>query len=91
MKDLNLHLNTRIRPKAKKALVNILEIQTIYKKIARQIKTRNSKIAINSNKKRKNRPQLKKRNKVYLLTKNIKSKRLSKKLDYIKVRLFLVK
>ena len=59
--------------------------------MARQIEARNSKTAIYSNKKRKNRPQLKERDKVYLLTKNIKSKRLSKKLDYIKVRLFLVK
>ena len=90
-KDTNLHLDLRIRPKAKKALVNILRMQTIYREIAKQIKIRNDKIAKYTNRKRKNRPQLKKRDKVYLLIKNIKSKRLSKKLDYIKVGLFQVK
>ena len=35
-------------------------------------------------------PDLKKGNKVYLLTKNLKSKRLSKKLNYIKIRLFKI-
>ena len=43
-----------------------------------------------ANKKRKNGPQLKKGDKVYLLIKNLKSIRPSKKLDYIKVRPFLV-
>ena len=43
------------------------------------------------NKKYKNRPLLRERNKVYLSIKNIKTKRLSSKLDYIKVRLFLIK
>jgi hypothetical protein len=42
------------------------------------------------NKKKKNRPQLKKGDKVYLLTKNLKGIRLSRKLDYIKVGPFLV-
>jgi len=36
-------------------------------------------------------PQLKKGDKVYLYIKNLKSKRLSKKLDHVKVRPFLVK
>ncbi|MGH3055524.1 MAG: hypothetical protein ACRDL7_11165, partial [Gaiellaceae bacterium] len=42
-------------------------------------------------KERKNSPQLKEGDKVYLLIKNIKSKRLSRKLDYIKVGLFLIR
>ncbi len=42
------------------------------------------------NKKRKNRPQLKKGDKVYLLTKNLKGIRLSRKLDHVKVGPFLV-
>ena len=66
-------------------------MQALYKEIAEQIKTRNNKTATHINKKRKNRPQLKKGDKVYLLTKNIKSKRPSRKLDYIKVGPFLVK
>jgi len=36
-------------------------------------------------------PLLKKGDKVYLHIKNLKSKRLSKKLDYIKVGPFLIK
>ena len=56
-------------------------LQEILKKMQCQI-DRKSKIA----------PQLKKRDKVYLLTKNWKTKKLKiKKLDNIKVGLFLVK
>ena len=42
------------------------------------------------NKKRSKRPNLKKGNKVWLLYKNFKSRRLSKKLDYIKLRPFRI-
>ena len=63
----------------------------MHKEIARQIRDKNKKTAVYTNKKRKNRPQLKEGDKVYLLIKNIKSKRLSKKLNYVKVRLFLIK
>ncbi len=42
------------------------------------------------NKRRKMGPQLKKGDKVYLLIKNLKGIRLSRKLDYIKVGPFLV-
>ena len=35
-------------------------------------------------------PDLKERDKVYLLTKNFKSKRLSKKLNYIKIKLLKI-
>ena len=66
-------------------------MQVLHKEIAKEIKARNNRIALYNHKKRKNRPQLKERDKVYLLTKNIKTKRLSKKLDYIKVGPFLVK
>ncbi len=43
------------------------------------------------NKKRKTASQLKERNKVYLLTKNLRTKKSSKKLNYVKVGSFLVK
>lgn len=55
-------------------------ISNIYKRKAKYI-----------NKKRKIISQLKKRNKVYLLTKNLKTKKLSKKLDSIKIELFCIK
>ena len=43
------------------------------------------------NKKRKEGPQLKKENKVYLLTKNLTTKRLNKKLDHTKIGSFFIK
>jgi hypothetical protein len=43
------------------------------------------------NKKRKMAPQLKKRNKVYLLTKNLKIRKKSKKLNYVKIESFFIK
>ena len=43
------------------------------------------------NKKKKIALLLKKRNKVYLLTKNLKTKKSNKKLNHVKVDLFLIK
>ena len=43
------------------------------------------------NKKRKTMPQLKKRDKIYLLTKNLRTKRVSKKLNHVKVDPFFIK
>ena len=43
------------------------------------------------NKKRKEDPQLKEENKVYLLTKNLTTKRLNKKLNHIKIGSFFIK
>ena len=43
------------------------------------------------NKKRKEDSQLKEKNKVYLLTKNLTTKRLNKKLNYTKIRSFFIK
>ena len=43
------------------------------------------------NKKRKEDSQLKEENKVYLLTKNLTTKRINKKLDYMKIESFFIK
>ena len=43
------------------------------------------------NKKRKTMPQLKERDKVYLLTKNLKTKKASKKLNHVKIGSFFIK
>jgi len=43
------------------------------------------------NKKRKMAPQLKKKDKIYLLTKNLKIRKKSKKLDHVKVESFFIK
>ena len=50
----------------------------------------NTKIQQSRHKDRKNGPQLKKGDRVYLLTKNLKTKRPSKKLDHVKVGPFLI-
>ena len=83
--ELRPHIN------AEKAIVTAEEIKKLYKKIAKRINQQNKRTAKNINKRRKLDPQLKKGDKVYLLIKNLRSKRLSKKLDYIKVGLFLIK
>jgi hypothetical protein len=43
------------------------------------------------NKKRKMAPQLKKRNKMYLLTKNLKIRKKSRKLNHVKIESFFIK
>ena len=44
-----------------------------------------------TNSKRKKKAQLKRKDKIYLLRKNLKNLRLSKKLDYKKISLFVIK
>ena len=65
-------------------------IKDIHKRIKEAIKEKNKKVKQQVNALRKDDPQLKKGDKVYLLIKNIKSKRPSKKLDHVKVGLFLI-
>ena len=70
---------------------DVSDIRLVYKRLSANIEASRSGIARNANKKRKISPQLKERDRVYLLIKNLKIKRLSKKLDYIKVGPFLIK
>ncbi len=65
-------------------------MKSLYKDIQHTISKVNTSIKKLVNKKRKNRPQLKKGDKVYLLIKNLKGIRLSRKLDYVKVGPFLI-
>ena len=65
-------------------------MKSLYKDIQHKINKTNAAIKKLVNKKRKLGPQLKKGDKAYLLIKNLKGIRLSKKLDYIKVGPFLV-
>ena len=54
-------------------------------------KNARKKKSIKQRDKKKNGPQLKKGNKIYLLTDNLRIKRPSKKFDYRKIGLFLIK
>ena len=90
-KNPNLFLNRRNGPNTQQALRDVSDIKLIYKRLSANIEAIRPSIARNANKKRKTSPQLKEGDKVYLLTKNLKIKRLSKKLNYIKIGLFLIK
>ena len=63
-----------------------------YKKGVKNIKSPNKKglDKLTWLKKFRKNPQLKKGNKIYLLIKNLRSKRPLRKLDYIKIKPFLI-
>ena len=90
-KNINTFLQLRDGPNTEKALVKVEELKNLYIDIQRSIKSSNKKLREHINKKRKNIPQLKEGDKVYLLIKNMRTVRLSKKLDHVKVGLFLIK
>jgi hypothetical protein len=86
----NLFQRTLPSPRAEAAIKSAEEIKTVYKDISeRTLHAQNQSISY-VNKKRKTAPQLKEGDKVYLHTKNLRSKQLSKGLNYVKVRPFLV-
>jgi hypothetical protein len=60
-------------------------MRNLYKELLQDIKFIINKLLIYYNKKRLRGPTLRERDPVYLLWKNIKIKRLSTKLDYIKL------
>ena len=66
----------------------IQKIKTL-KQIHDNIFKMQKKSTIYQNKKRKNESQLKKKNKVYLFTKNLKIKKSNKKLNHVKIKSFL--
>ena len=87
----NLFLNRREGPNAQQALKDISDIKLIHQRLSANIKVSRPGIAQNANKKRKISPQLKEGDKVYLLIKNLKTKRPSRKLDHVKVGPFLIR
>ena len=74
-----------------KARVMTEEIKSVQKFIQEKIHTFHENLTKYINKKRKMALQLKKRDKVYLLTKNLKAKWSSKKLNHQKIRPFFIK
>ena len=89
-KNANGFLQPREGPNADKALVKAEELKEVHKKLRDIIKDSNEKVRLQADKNRKDGPQLKEGDKVYLLTKNMKTKRPSKKLDHVKVGPFLI-
>ena len=78
-------------PNAEKALIAVSDMKTLHSEMKAQIENTNNGTRTRVNKSRKDYPQLKKGDKVYLLTKNLKTKRPSKKLDRVKEGPFLIK
>ena len=74
-----------------KAITLTNEIKSVHELIREKISQTHRTTESYQNKKRKMAPQLKKGDKVYLLTKNLKTRRPSKKLDHQKVGPFYIK
>ena len=90
-KNPNVFYTPLNRPNAEKALTRISDLKEVHATLHRNILRSQASITNRLAKKSKPAPQLKKGDKVYLLTKNLKTKRPSKKLDAVKVGLFLIK
>jgi len=86
-KEFNLFEEERKHLLAQLAIERIATLKKVHDNISKM----QEKLTKYQNKKRKTTPQLKKGDKVYLLTKNLKTRRPSKKLNYVKVESFLVK
>ena len=77
-------------PQAEAALKKINNLKRIYEKLSKNIKYQQKRGEPNVNKKKKE-SQLKKRDKIYLFIKNLKTLRLNKKLDHKKIGFFYIK
>ena len=77
----------------KKFLESAQQRTNRLKKIYKAMRQKNArkKKNIKRRDKKKNKFQFKEKNKIYLLTDNLRTKRPSKKLDYRKIDLFLIK
>jgi hypothetical protein len=77
-------------PKAEKALVNTANMKATYDEMRQKISSAQESSSRYANKKRKTAPQLKRGDKVYLLTSNFRTKRPNRSLDHVKVGPFLI-
>jgi hypothetical protein len=77
-------------PELDAAMVAAKQLKDIYNACGDGIKDAQKKTASHLQNKRKTTPQLKEGDKVYLLTKNLKTRRPTKKLDQVKVGPFLI-
>ena len=89
---VNIRIPSRASPNTEKALQHDKLLQQTHMMMRHYLQETSERIQCQIDKKSKIAPQLKKGDKVYLLTKNWKVKKpKTKKLDYVKVRLFSVK
>jgi len=86
-KELNLFEEERKHLSAQSAIERVETLKKVHDNISK-MQERSTKY---QNKKRKTTPQLKEGDRVYLFTKNLKTRKPSKKLDHVKVEPFLIK
>lgn len=86
----NLFGEPSSHPQAERAMIATENLKDLHKELENRILDSQQAIAGPRNAKRKMAPQLKKGDKVYLLTKNLKTRRKTKKLDQVKVGPFLI-
>jgi transposase InsO family protein len=89
-KHPNLFTRTLPSPRAEAAIKTAEEMRQVHDEMGRRILHAQTQSISYVNKKRKNGPQLKEGDKVYLHTKNLRTKRPSKGLDNVKVGPFLI-
>jgi transposase InsO family protein len=89
-KHPNLFQRTLPSPKAEAAIKSAKEMKKIHEEMSRKLNHAQEQSISYVNKKRKTAPQLKEGDKVYLHTKNLRTKRPSKGLDNVKVGPFLI-
>ena len=82
--------NSRPSPDTHAATSNVTGLKRLHKDISDNITLSQVRITKARYKENKNGPQLKEGDRVYLLIKNLKTRKRSKKLDYIKVGPFLI-
>ena len=93
----NHEYNANLFQESKKATVlteqvnvTVTEMQTLHKELKQDIKFLLHRSAFYHNKYRSKESMLKKRDRVYLLQKNIETTRSSNKLNHVKIRLFKI-
>ncbi len=86
-KEFNLFKEERKHLLAQLVIERVATLKKIYDNIL-MMQERSIKY---QNKKRKTTSQLKEKNKIYLFTKNLKTRKSSKKLNYVKIESFYVK
>lgn len=77
-------------PQAEKAMIASEDLKKVHENLRTAILESQKRITGPHNAKRKMAPQLKRGDKVYLLTKNLRTRRTTKKLDQVKVGPFLI-
>ena len=75
---------------AQKIMIQIEQLQLLHKELQKNIQFLNKRSALYVNKRRNKNFTLKERNKVYLLRRNIKTKKSSNKLNHIKLKSFKI-